>query len=109
MVNTRCGASDRMRVPARPAQHVHRRVPDVRPRTRQSASTIRGGTPDMAIGRVDADQAGARPYLAPLRGNAFQTGDAFAAPEARAHPYLRRTAERLDSNIFSRCIPTILT
>jgi len=27
MVNTRCSASDRMRVPARPAQHVHRRVP----------------------------------------------------------------------------------
>ena len=36
----------------------------------------------MTSGRADADQAGAR-LPAPLRGNAFQTGDAFAAPEAR--------------------------
>ena len=62
MVNIRCSASDRMRVPARPAQHVHRRVPDLRRRTRRSASTIGGGTPDMTIGRAAADQAGARPY-----------------------------------------------
>ncbi len=38
-----CSASDRIRVPARPASHVHRRVPDVRRRTRRSASTIGGG------------------------------------------------------------------
>src|SRR5271167_2998424 len=38
----RSGA-DRIRVPARPAQHVHRRVPDLRSRTRRSASTIGGG------------------------------------------------------------------
>ena len=63
MVNTRCSASDRMRVPARPAQDVHRRVPDMRRRTRRSASTIGGGTADMTIGRADADRAGARPYL----------------------------------------------
>ena len=63
MVNTRCSASDRMHVPARPAQHVHRRVPDLRRRTRRSASTIGGGTPAMTIGRAHADQAGARPYL----------------------------------------------
>ena len=63
MVNTRCSASDRMHVPARPAQHVHRGVPDMRRRTRRSASTIGGGTPDMTIGRAHADRAGARPYL----------------------------------------------
>jgi hypothetical protein len=28
----RCGASDGIRIPARPAQYVHRRVPDRRPR-----------------------------------------------------------------------------
>ena len=61
MVNTRCSASDRMHVPARPAQHVHRGVPDMRRRTRRSASTIGGGTPDMTIGRAHADRAGARP------------------------------------------------
>ena len=61
MVNT--GASDRMRVPARLAQHVHRRVPDLRRRTRRSASTIGDGSADTTIGRADADQAGARPYL----------------------------------------------
>ena len=43
MVKIRCSASDRIRVPARPAQHVHRRVPDLRRRTRRSASTIGGG------------------------------------------------------------------
>ena len=63
MVNTRWSASDRMHVPARPAQHVHRRVPDMRNRTRRSASTIGGGTPAMTIGRAHADQAGTRPYL----------------------------------------------
>jgi hypothetical protein len=55
-------APDCIPVPARPAQHVHRGVPDMRPRTRRRASTIRGGTPDMTSGRADADQAGARPY-----------------------------------------------
>ena len=65
MVNTRCSASDRMHVPARPAQHVHRGVPDMRRRTRRSASTIGGGTPDMNIGRAAADQAGARPGARP--------------------------------------------
>jgi hypothetical protein len=34
----------------------------MRPRTRRSASTIRGGTPEMTSGRADANQAGARPY-----------------------------------------------
>ena len=63
MVNTRRSASDRMHVPARPAQHVHRRFPDMPRRTRRSASTIGGGTPAMTIGRAHANQAGARPYL----------------------------------------------
>ena len=40
-----------------------RRVPNVRRRTRRSASTVGGGTPDMTIGLADADHAGARPYL----------------------------------------------
>ncbi len=31
-------------------------------RTRRSASTIGGGTPDMTIGCAAADRAGARPY-----------------------------------------------
>jgi len=43
MVKLWCSASDRIRVPARPAPHVHRRVPDVRRRTRPSAATIGGG------------------------------------------------------------------
>ena len=64
MVKIRCSASDRIR------------VPDVRRRTRRSASTIGGGTPDMTIGRADADRAGARPYLRrrvrPLRSNSLQ-------------------------------------
>ena len=63
MVNIRCNASDRMRVLARPASHVHRCVPDVRRRTRRSASTFGGATPDMTGGRPAADRAGARPYL----------------------------------------------
>jgi hypothetical protein len=33
----------------------------MRRRTRQSASTVGGGTPDMSSGRADPDQAGARP------------------------------------------------
>jgi hypothetical protein len=69
MVNTRRSASDRMHVPARPPQHVHRGVPDMRRRTRRSASTIGGGTPAMTIGRAHANQAGARPGARPyLRG-----------------------------------------
>jgi hypothetical protein len=31
--------------------------------TRRSESTIGGGTPDITVGRADADQAGARFYL----------------------------------------------
>jgi hypothetical protein len=58
-----CGASDRIRISARPARYVHRSVPDMPPRTRRSAAIIGGGTPEMTIGRADADPAGARPYL----------------------------------------------
>ena len=87
MVSIRCSASDRIRVPARPAQHVHRRVSHLQGRTRRSASTIGGGTPDMTIGRVAADQAGARPYLYPCAGNAFQTCDAYLCLiQVSSHP-----------------------
>ena len=65
MVNIRCNASDRMRVLARPASHVHRCVPDVRRRTRRRASTVEGATPDMTGGRPAADLAGARPGARP--------------------------------------------
>ena len=63
MVNIRCSASDRLRVPARPAQHLDRRVPHLQRRTRRNASIIGGDTRELAIGRAAADQAGARPYL----------------------------------------------
>ena len=64
MVKIRCSTSDRIRVPARPAQHVHRRVPDLRRRTRRSAiDHRRRAKPDLTIGPAEADQAGARPYL----------------------------------------------
>jgi hypothetical protein len=59
----------------RATQHVHRPLPDMRRRTRRSVSTIGGGTPDQTVGRADAYQA-------------------------RARPYLRRKAERLGSIIF---------
>ena len=62
MDNILCSAPDRIGVPARPAQHVHRRLPHMRRRTRRSAATIGGGTPDMTVGRAAADRAGARPY-----------------------------------------------
>jgi hypothetical protein len=55
--NIQCSASDRMRIPARPAQHVHGGVPDMRRRTRRSPSTIGGGTPHMTSGVADADRA----------------------------------------------------
>ena len=80
MVNIRGSASDRMRVPARPAQHVHVGVPDMRRRTRRSASTIGGGTPDMTIGPAAADQAGARPTCTVVR-EPFG-GESLAAPWA---------------------------
>jgi hypothetical protein len=63
MVNIRCSASDRLRVPARPAQHLDRRVPHLQRRTRRNASIIGGNTRELAIGRAAADQAGACPYL----------------------------------------------
>jgi hypothetical protein len=48
MVKILCSAPDRIRVPARPAQHVHRRVPDLRSRTRRSAIYHRRRvTPDL--------------------------------------------------------------
>ncbi len=67
MVKIRCSASDRIHVPARPAQHVHRRVPDLRRLATPDAPECiyHGGrtTPDLTIGPAEADQAGARPTL----------------------------------------------
>ena len=66
MVKIRCSASDRIRIPARPAQHVHRRVPDLRRRTRRTCIYYRRrATPDLTIGPAEADQAGARPGARP--------------------------------------------
>ena len=74
MVKIRCSASDRIRVPARPAQHVHRRVPDLRRWTRQSAiDRRRRATPDLTIGPAEADQAGARPERVPTSAVARRT------------------------------------
>src|SRR5271166_4246067 len=67
MVKLRCSASDRIRVPSRPAQQVHRRVPDLRCRATPDAPECiyhrRRAIPDLTIGPAEADQAGARPYL----------------------------------------------
>ena len=62
MVKIRCSASDRIRIPARPARHVHRRVPDLRkPDAPECIYHRRRATPDLTIGPAEADQAGARP------------------------------------------------
>ena len=67
MVKTRCSASDRIRVPARPAQHVHRCVPDLRRHGDAGRAGVhlhrRRATTELTIGPAEADQAGARPYL----------------------------------------------
>ena len=64
MVNRWCSASDRIRVPARPAQHVHRRVFQTCDAGRARVYLpSEAGTPDTTIERDDADHAGARPYL----------------------------------------------
>jgi hypothetical protein len=47
----------------------------MRGRTRRNASAIGGGTPDITIGRADADQAGARPYLHRCAGTRFRHAD----------------------------------
>jgi hypothetical protein len=69
----RCSASDRRRVPVGLAQHVHRRVPDGRRRTRESAATIGGGTPDRTIWDLLTRIKRERVPPAPLRANALQT------------------------------------
>jgi hypothetical protein len=81
--------------------------PDRRRRTRQCAATIRGGTPDMTSGCADEDHAGARPSCTVARERVPEMRR-MCTPEARAHPYLRRTAERLGSDHFSRCILTMI-
>ena len=87
----RCSASDRVRVPARPGQHVHRRVPDMRRRTRRIYHPRRytGHDQRTSLTRIKRE----RVPTSTVARNAFQTCDAYAAPEG--NPYLRRTAERL--------------
>ena len=63
MVNTRCAPLIVYAFRRVPPRQVDRRVPHLQRRTRRNASIIGGGTPDMTIGRVAADPAGARPYL----------------------------------------------
>jgi hypothetical protein len=64
MVKLWCSASDGIRVPARPAQHVHRRVFQTCDAGRARVYLpSEAGTPDTTIERDDADHAGARPYL----------------------------------------------
>ena len=54
MVNIRCNASDRIRVPARPAQHVDRRVHTCNAGRAGVHLPSGGGAPDMTIGRTAA-------------------------------------------------------
>jgi len=64
MVNLWCSASDGIRVPARPAQHVHRRVFQTCDAGRARVYLpLEAGTPDTTIERDDADHAGAHPYV----------------------------------------------
>jgi len=78
MVGTRSDASGA----ARPQTRFTPARPDA-----PECTTIGGGTPDMTIGRVAADQAGARPYLYPCAGNAFQTCDAYLCLiQVSSHP-----------------------
>ncbi len=59
MVKLWCSASDGIRVPARPAQHVHRRVFQTCDAGRARVYLpSEAGTPDMTIERADADRAG---------------------------------------------------
>ncbi len=98
-----------MHGPARPAQHVHRRVPDLRRRTRRSASTIGGGTADTPIGRANADQAGARPYLrrrpsgSVLLFLGLHTSDLTLTQKQR--PFLQSFFSRGDRGTRSRANP----
>jgi hypothetical protein len=64
MVNSRCSASDRIRVPARPAQHVKEAFQTCDAGRARVQLPSEAGTTDMTIKRADADRAGARPYRA---------------------------------------------
>jgi len=92
LVNLRCGAADRIRAPARPASHVHRRATPDAP---EFSSTVGGTTPDITQ----------RTSCRGSRGSAFQTCDACAAPDAWERIYRRRWSGSVLS--FLRCIPTI--
>ena len=65
---------DRVRAQLNEAQNSEQKTRRyVQRRTRRSSSTIEGAAPETTIGRVDADQAGARPYRLLLRWNVSQT------------------------------------
>ena len=61
MVKLWCSASDRIRVPARPAQHVQEAFQTCDAGRARVHRPSEAGTPDMTIGRAAADHAGARP------------------------------------------------
>ena len=65
----------------------------LRRRTRRSASTIGGGTPDMTIGCADADRAGARPADTPIRFSPTPTRR-YADPPIRSPVTLGQPAEK---------------
>ena len=92
-----------MRVPARPASHVHRRVPDVRRRTRRSSSTVGGTTPDITSARPAADRAGARPYLH-AREHVPDMRRMCRAGRAGAPPHLRRPSSGSVLLFLGRCL-----
>ena len=109
MVKIRCSASDRIRVPARPAQHVHRRVPGLRRRTRWVHLPSEAGTPDMTLGRADADQAGARPYLRRCAGTPRKRirFDLIRNKSLPVSPLLERFLDSNDSGTPSPRLPIV--
>jgi hypothetical protein len=64
MVKLWCSASDRIRVPARPAQHVQEAFQTCDAGRARVHRPSEAGTPDMTIGRAAADHARARPSCA---------------------------------------------
>ena len=116
MVKLRCSASDGIRVPARPAQHVHRRAFQTCDAGRAGVYLpSEAGTPDTTIERDDADHAGARPYLR-RRGTSIKANKYHicctrvnAHGRSRKRPSRRATPDRAGarpyqdrSNPFSR-------
>src|SRR5271165_2492283 len=93
-----CSASDGRYAPARPALHVWNASVDVRRRTRPKAYTIRGAAPEVTIGRLAADRAGARPYRASSGAAPAVTIGRLAADRSPARPRRAPGAERQTPN-----------